>query len=78
VTLTGHATARLTGTISVFNAVDGRPVWVGAAMVNESIEESAQVSAKGVRLGDVPAPTPPEPARLTPRFFQALVSRWPS
>jgi hypothetical protein len=61
----GKASARLVGTLSIFDAVEGRAVWVGAAMVNQTVESLGMAG-------------PPEPAKLTPAFFEALVGRWPS
>jgi hypothetical protein len=59
--------ARLAGTVSIFDVAEGRAVWVGAAMVTQSVEPTDGRAAK-----------PPPPAELTPIFFKALVGHWPS
>ncbi len=66
-----NANARLVGTLSIVDAVEGKAVWVGAAMVNQSVKAAYVEGRRRVAI-------PPEPAKLTPTFFDALVGRWPS
>ncbi len=77
--VTGRAYAQIAGTLSVFDALDGRAVWVGAAAVKDSVEESASVELNGRKLSsaDVPAPEPPALAMLSSRFFDVLLNLWP-
>jgi hypothetical protein len=70
----GKASARLAGTLSIFDAADGHALWVGAAMVDEQVEESKNVD---IASRETITPKAPEPARLTPRFFDALIDRLP-
>jgi len=78
VMLTGEANARLTGTLSIFQRGRGSARVGRRATVNESVEESTWVPAKGARPGDVPSPKPPSRPSSRPDSFEALVSRWPS
>lgn len=76
----GVADTRLVGTLSIFNASEGRPVWIGAAMVRQISQEST--AFQGVPGAERPTgigtPKPPEPTKLSPHFFEALVDLWPS
>jgi hypothetical protein len=80
---TAHVTsmvhAQVAGTLSVFDALDGRAVWVGAAAVRSRKWETAKVTLDGRQLSsaDVPAPEPPAMTTLSSRFFDALLGLWP-
>jgi hypothetical protein len=78
--VTGAGYAQVAGTVSVFDALDGRTVWVGAAAVRDSVEETARVTLDGRTLSsaDVPAPEPPDMATLSSRFFDKLLDLWPN
>jgi hypothetical protein len=77
--VTGTAYAQVAGTLSVFDALDGRAVWVGAAAVRDEVTETAKVTLDGRKLSsaDVPAPEPPDMATLSSYFFDELLDLWP-
>jgi hypothetical protein len=75
--LRSHAEARLVGEMGIFDAIDGRLVWVGRAMAFEAVDEQREVWERPAALTRAPAVRVPMAEDLMPHFLAALVDLWP-
>jgi hypothetical protein len=74
--LTGTAVTDLVGTMTIFDASEGRVVWRATAKSTSSIKMERIIRERDAEVAQLPAPLVPL-SKLMPSFVEELVDRWP-